>query len=306
VAKIACVERAETKNMFKKDPVTNKRKHPKMHGASLMSNPDRVSKPHLVMNVSEGSDASTADSTTMKRRVTSPKEEEDVMGVASFLAGLKSSPKTPQKPSVTITASVDEKSAEGRKGKKAMAVTSRINILPHHQSHIALPYLEHEGASTSSIAARPSKLFIPLNAVTNTHNINGNYMMSMNNPTFFGMNGTFDRDSLSHLSTDQLVALASHMKVREQMLRERAMSSLNPVMAPTMAPGARWNDSYQEMLPQHQSAAAAAGMMPSGMGAARTVPTRKPKPDYGDVAEVNALEPATASIPQIAQNSRAA
>jgi hypothetical protein len=316
VAKIACVERAESKNRFKKDPISNKRKPPKIGGASLMSNCDGGARPVLIKNVSEESAASnTADLTTKKRRVTSSTDEEDVMDVASFLAGLKSSPKNPQKTSVTtsapVSASVDEKSANvvGTLNSNGEGNQAMINMPPHQSHNIPLPYLDHQGSSTSSMAAWPSTFSIPPNtAVPNMSSVNGN-IMSMNNQTSFcGMNSfdgtTFDRESLSHLSTDQLVALASQTKLREQMLRERAMS-LHPAMAQTMAPMGGWSDGYNEMLLQQQSFAAGAGggapshgmsalgMMPSIMGS---------KPNYGDVGEMNALQPATTGIPHIAQN----
>lgn len=324
IAKIACVERAESKNMFKKDPITNKRKPAKF--ASLMrSNVGGNQVLSLTKKGSEGSAATsatvttsvTADPVTKNRRVTS-NEEEDVMDVASFLAGLKSSPDSPRKTSGTTSAPVSTslvgKSAEGgtlssRSSSHGevnnVAFASRMNMLPQ-QSHIALPYPNHQAAAASSIVHRPSNMMSSLN---------GN-IMGMNNQAFGLMNGsfdgTFDRESLSHMSTDQLVALASRMKLREKILRERAMS-FHPAMAPVgpVTASSGWRDSYNDMLLQQQPLAAGAGFGAPSQGMStqeiRTqgmmrslLAARKPKPLYGDVAD---LQLATTNILNVAQNN---
>ena len=324
IAKIACVERAESKNMFKKDPITNKRKPAKF--ASLMrSNVGGNQVLSLTKKGSEGSAATsatvttsvTADPVTKNRRVTS-NEEEDVMDVASFLAGLKSSPDSPRKTSGTTSAPVSTslvgKSAEGGTLSSSssshgevnnVAFASRMNMLPQ-QSHIALPYPNHQAAAASSIVPRPSNMMSSLN---------GN-IMGMNNQAFGLMNGsfdgTFDRESLSHMSTDQLVALASRMKLREKILRERAMS-FHPAMAPVgpVTASSGWRDSYNDMLLQQQPLAAGAGFGAPSQGMStqeiRTqgmmrslLAARKPKPLYGDVAD---LQLATTNILNVAQNN---
>ena len=126
-----------------------------------------------------------------------------------------------------------------------------------------------QGVATSSIAPLPS-VSLPQSSIrptvptANPHlNIAGNRVM--NNQAFpmnISVNGSFDRESLKRLSTEQLVALASRMKLREQMLRERAMAlSLQqpPPAMPSMAArvaatqqGTGWGDAYREMFLQHQ------------------------------------------------------
>jgi hypothetical protein len=337
VSKLCCVERAESKNLFKKDPITNKRKPPKTEGASLMSKSG--GEKQSIKKGSEGSATTTtsAETTTKKRRVTSSKEEEeDVMDVASFLAGLKSNPNSSPKSSDAASAAeespsvVVEKSVEGgalssssnnnnkissSNGGDKMAeaiVASRMNMMPRQ----SIPYSDIQGAATSSIASLPQTSSIRPTTVSNVNIADGNNVMSMNNMNSqtmnnqtFPMNGsfdaTFDRESLRRLSTEQLVALASRMKLREQMLRERAMS-LQPVMAAPMAqvatPGAGWRDTYHKMMLQQQSRSLGGGMPSQGMltqGMVHSLMGSKPKPSYGDVADMGQV---TTGIPNISQN----
>lgn len=334
VSKLCCVERAESKNLFKKDPITNKRKPPKTEGASLMSKSG--GEKQSIKKGSEGSATTptSAETTTKKRRVTSSKEEEeDVMDVASFLAGLKSNPNSSPKSSDAASAAeespsvVVEKSVEGgalssnnnnkissSNGGDKMAeaiVASRMNMMPRQ----SIPYSDIQGAATSSIASLPQTSSIRPTTVSNVNIADGNNIMSMNNMNSQTMNnqtfpmnsfdGAFDRESLRRLSTEQLVALASRMKLREQMLRERAMS-LQPVMAAPMAqvatPGAGWRDTYHEMLLQQQSRSLGGGMPSQGMltqGMVHSLMGSKPKPSYGDVADMGQV---TTGIPNISQN----
>eukprot|EP00573_Skeletonema_grethae_P002970 CAMPEP_0201687176 /NCGR_PEP_ID=MMETSP0578-20130828/1345_1 /ASSEMBLY_ACC=CAM_ASM_000663 /TAXON_ID=267565 /ORGANISM="Skeletonema grethea, Strain CCMP 1804" /LENGTH=526 /DNA_ID=CAMNT_0048171307 /DNA_START=42 /DNA_END=1622 /DNA_ORIENTATION=- len=352
VAKLCCVERAESKNLFKKCPLTNKRKPPKTtptDGASSSST--TTTKPGGEnQSIKKGSVVTSAASDAVaikKRRVSSTTEEEDVMDVASFLAGLKSNPKTSSPKTTAASApeespSLVEKPVEGgasvsssnnsSKGvdqKKAEAVmTSRIQLMPRQTSQVSLPFSDHsQGAvTTSSIASLPQAPSVQHTRVSNLNMVDGNNAaIAMNNQTMnnqtFPMNstfhqGTFDRETLRRLSTDQLVALASRMKLREQMLRERAMS-MQPVMAaPTMAsvaaqgPTAGWRDNYQEMLVAQQQALQqqqqqqqhsrslggipSQGMLTQGM-VHSLMGSTKPKPSYGDVAEMG-------GIPNISQN----
>jgi hypothetical protein len=111
---------------------------------------------------------------------------------------------------------------------KRALIASRLNMLPQ-QGQIALPYPSAAEQNNRNQALQPSNSGhsaapASLPRPPATASIGPNASRS-----FFGPsrpNGTFDRESLNHLSTDQLVALASHMKVREQMLRERAAASI--------------------------------------------------------------------------------
>lgn len=244
------MERAESKNLFKKDPVTNKRKP-----ANQTISADNNSSSSVTTKDGGSSNSSTSGGPAKKRRQS--REEEDVNEVANFLAGLKStgspegSPSTPHKtvadipsvPTVPVTHSVVGKSKEGGipvdtsgvSNKNNMdevnmtraLIASRLNMLPQ-QGQIALPYpsateqnsrnqtIQRSNGGHSAAASLPRP--------PATASIGPNASRS-----FFGPsrpNGTFDRESLNHLSTDQLLALASHMKVREQMLRERAAASI--------------------------------------------------------------------------------
>jgi hypothetical protein len=121
MAGLSKVERAESKNLFKKDPVTNKRKpaNQSIIGA------DNDSSSSVTTKEGGSSNSSTSGGPPKKRRQS--REEEDVNEVANFLAGLKStgspegSPSTPHKtvadipsvPTVPVTHSVVGKSKEG-------------------------------------------------------------------------------------------------------------------------------------------------------------------------------------------------
>lgn len=249
------MERAQSKNLFKKDPVTNKRKPvtQTIIGAGNISSSSVTTKD----GGSSKGNSSTSGGPAKKRRQS--REEEDVNEVANFLAGLKStgspegSPSTPHKtvadipsaPTVPVTHSVVGKSKEGgipvdtsgaASNKKNMdevnmtraLIASRLNILPQ-QRQIALPYASAAEQNNRNQTLQRSKSGHSAGSATLPRPPAAVSIGSNAPRSFFGPSrpdGTFDRESLNHLSTDQLVALASHMKVREQMLRERAAASI--------------------------------------------------------------------------------
>ncbi|KAL7498004.1 hypothetical protein ACHAWT_008512 [Skeletonema menzelii] len=335
VAKLSCVERAESKNLFKKCPLTNKRKPPSTTvGATSVSKFGGE-----VQSVKKGSGGSvkttSANATTKKRRVTS-QDEEDVMDVASFLAGLKKNPDTPEKMSAPQKTPVEvAKSVEGvalingnnntmsssnGSDKAEAMIASRMNLMQRQSSLNTLPYSDRQGLATSSIASLSQSSIRP--TANPNLNIAGNSVMNnqtMNNQVFpmnVSFDSTFDRESLKRLSTEQLVALASRMKLREQMLRERAMSlqqaPVMPPMAHVATQGSGWGDAYPEMFLQHQQESRAlqprtlAGSMPShGMlsqqGMVQSLMgSSKPKPSYSDIADLE-LQHAS-GIPNVSRN----
>ncbi len=308
------MERAESKNLFKKDPVTNKRKP-----ANQTIGADNNSS----SSVTTGSSSSSTSGGPAKKRRES-REEEDVNEVANFLAGLKStgspegSPSTPHKtvadmpsaPTVPVTHSVVGKSKEGgipvdtsgASNKKNMdevnktraLIASRLNMLPQ-QGQIALPYAS---------AAEQNNRNQSIQRSNSGHSAAPATLPRPSGRAFFGPsrpNGTFDRESLNHLSTDQLVALASHMKVREQMLRERAAASI--------ADSAREQMLRERAAASIADSASAMGLMrpnhlhqqqlPLGM---QCMPTREGGPYQRFPSAGSAASPSTGVAPQMAMN----
>lgn len=325
---LAFMERTESKNLFKKDPITNKRK----------------------LKSADKKDCAK------RQRVASPascQDQEDVNEVATFLAGLKSSPKTPAKPPascvaspVPVTNSVVGTSThcesvgtisssnssinnmELRKARRAM-IASRLNMLSQ-QSHISLPYPSGYQAHPSLPAIPPSQVItrmcppprffsassIPLNTATvaATGPVITGVDSNMDGQDFCREIGTFDRESLNRLGTGQLLELASHMKLREQLLRERAqlnflrhrdqqasMHPAAPVRATSLAGG--WRDHlgniqehrsnvYREILRNEillqQSRGGGERMMQD-----MTCLFGSNKPHYGDIGAVTGLQPPT-------------
>ena len=359
VSKLSCVERAESKNLFKKCPLTNKRKPPTdTDGATVETKTG--GKKQIVKKVSTGGNVkstSTAEASTKKRRITSQGDEEDVVGVASFLAGLKKSPDAPKKKSAPKETPLEEvaKPVEGEalrsssssskkkmlrlvssngNDKTAEAIIARRMSLMSQGSINSLP----QGVATSSIAPLPS-VSLPQTSIrptvptANPHlNIAGNRVM--NNQAFpmnISVDGSFDRESLTRMSTEQLVALASRMKLREQMLRERAMAlglQQQPLPAmPSMAArvaatqqGSGWGDAYPEMFLQHQQeqeARARAALLQSravslpGQAVRGSIPSRAMLSQQGMVQSLMAstkpnadveLQHASTGIPNVSQN----
>lgn len=288
MSKLSCVERAESKNLFKKCPLTNKRKPPTDTDGATAVETKTGGKKQIVKKVSTGGSvkSTSAEASTKKRRITSQGDEEDVMGVASFLAGLKKSPDSPKKMSAPEETPLEvakpvEQTAPITSSKKMMRLVSSngndktseaiiarrmslmsqgsVNSLPQG---VAAPSIT---ASLPSITSLPQSSIRPTVPTANPNlNIAGNRVMGNQAfPMNVSVDGSFDRESLKRLSTEQLVALASRMKLREQMLRERAMAlSLQqqpPPAMPSMAArvaatqqGTGWGDAYPEMFLQHQ------------------------------------------------------
>ena len=327
MAGLSRVERSESKNLFKKDPVTNKRKPATQ---TIIGVDNNSSSSVTTKEEGSSSNSSTSGGPAKKRRQS--REEEDVNEVANFLAGLKStgspegSPSTPHKtvadmPSastVPVTHSVVGKSKEGgipvdtsgASNKKNMdevnmtraLIASRLNMLPQ-QGQIALPYPSAAEQNNRNQALQRSNsghsaASATLHRPPATASIGPNASLS-----FFGPsrpNGTFDRESLNHLSTDQLVALASHMKVREQMLRERAAASI--------ADSAREQMLRERAAASIADSASAMGLMrpnhlhqqqlPLGM---QCMPTREGGP-FQRFPSSGSASSSTGVVPQMAMN----
>ena len=310
------MERAESKNLFKKDPITNKRRPPKPGDNTFMSK--LALGEHGITRKSSGgaplTKAPAVGPSTKKRRVSanSTSEEEDVMDVASFLAGLKSKPKQPQEDTTappTAAKVKEDKSAEGGVPRntsvedvnkvEAIFASRMNNMLANHRHLVPVP-------NNNSLTAMPSTTSLPQTTarVPKVNVMNGNNAVNVSNQSLH-MNdpNTFDRESLRRLSTDQLVALASQMKLREQMLRERTLS-LQATMAPTIAPMASTNNSefYHEMLLQSRAmrgSLPSQSLLPQGM-AQSLIGVNKPKSSYEELAALNGLQHSTTTgIPNI-------
>jgi hypothetical protein len=208
----------------------------------------------------------------------------------------------PSASTVPVTHSVVGKSKEGgipvdtsgASNKKNMdevnmtraLIASRLNMLPQ-QGQIALPYPSaaeqnnrNQTIQRSNSGHSAASATLPRPPATASIGPNASR-------SFFGPsrpNGTFDRESLNHLSTDQLVALASHMKVREQMLRERAAASIADSAS---AMGLmRPNHLHQQQLPL-------------GM---QCMPTREGGPFQRFPSSGSAASSSTGVVPQMAMN----